>query len=143
MEKFQIMISVNAFYVDNQRVVIAISYFVVFVIGIYIARPVPTVDIVKLYATSKQYQTDKLAINNFKTMYEKNLRKYVGSTVSLLEIGLGCGMSTKPGASAYLWRNYLGQQANIHFIENDKKCAEKWYRTHGQKVKDCKKSANQ
>jgi hypothetical protein len=67
-------------------------------------------------------------------MYEKYLHKYIGSNISLLKIGLGCGIAYGPSASAYLWRNYLGARANIHFIEYDRGCGEGWYTIHGGKV---------
>jgi hypothetical protein len=133
------MTTIHAYYVDKQRMIIAISYLMVFALGIYIARLISSDDSVTPHGTNQVYQTDKVKIRHFNTMYGKYLHQYVGSAVSLLEIGLGCGMSSKPGASAYLWRNYLGLQANIHFIENDTKCAKKWYKTHKHKVKSCKK----
>jgi hypothetical protein len=84
----------------------------------------------------KLYQTDKVTGHHYGQLYEKYLRRYVGTNVYLLEIGLGCGMHYGAGASAYVWRNYLGPLANIHFIEFDRRCGEEWYKNHGQKVND-------
>ncbi|CAF0857741.1 unnamed protein product [Adineta steineri] len=39
-----------------------------------------------------------------------------------------------PGASAYVWRHYLGPLANIYFLEFDRRCGEGWYKSHGHKV---------
>ncbi len=86
--------------------------------------------------TGKLYQTDKVIGHHYGQLYEKYLRRYVGTNVYLLEIGLGCGMSSGTGASAYVWRNYLGPLANIHFIEFNRGCGEEWYKNHGQKVND-------
>jgi len=157
------MVSIEAFYVDTHRIIIAISYIVVFVSGLYISQSFPYIYIFqsydKNYFTFKSnvsnisasvsdellflkigtaYRTDKVTIHHYEKMYEKYLRKYVGSNVSLLEIGLGCGQSYGAGASAYLWRIYLGPKANLHFIEYDQKCGEEWYKLHGHKVNDYK-----
>jgi hypothetical protein len=82
-----------------------------------------------------KHNTDKVTIHHYNIMYEKYLRKYVGSNLTLLEIGLGCGMNYGTGASARVWREYLGPRANIHFIEFNKACAEAWYKVHGKEVK--------
>ncbi|CAM4945887.1 unnamed protein product [Rotaria socialis] len=86
---------------------------------------------------SKLYKTDKVTSHNYGLYYEKYLRKYVGSSVDLLEIGLGCGMPYGPGASAHVWRSYLGPLANIHFVEFDRSCGEAWYTIDGYKVNNC------
>ncbi len=91
---------------------------------------------ISFFDLGMKYQADKVAIHHYDKMYEKYLQKYIGTNVSILEIGLGCRMHYGPGASAYLWRNYLGPQADIHFIEYNKKCGEAWYQIHGVRVKD-------
>ncbi|CAF1061583.1 unnamed protein product [Adineta steineri] len=83
---------------------------------------------------SLTYKTDKVTTHHYDILYEKYLSKYVGSNVILLEIGLGCGMPYGPGASAYVWRYYLGPLANIYFLEFDRRCGEEWYKSHGHKV---------
>ena len=83
----------------------------------------------------KKFNTDKVTNHHFDKIYEKYLPKYIGTNVSILEIGLGCRMVYGAGASAYLWRNYLGPEADIHFIEFNRTCAKSWYKTHGVKVK--------
>jgi hypothetical protein len=90
----------------------------------------------------KMYKTDKVTDHHYEILYEKYLKKYVGSAVHLLEIGLGCGMSYGPGASAHLWRSYLGPLANIHFLEYNKECGETWYKSQGQQVKALKQSTH-
>jgi hypothetical protein len=65
-------------------------------------------DELSFFEIGMKYRTDKVRGHHYETMYEKYLRKYVASNVSLLEIGLGCEMTYGSGASAYLWRNYLG-----------------------------------
>jgi hypothetical protein len=84
------------------------------------------------------YKTDKVTYHHYEILYEKYLRKYVGSAIHLLEIGLGCGMPYGTGASAHLWRSYLGPLANIHFLEYNKECGETWYKSQGHKVKALK-----
>ena len=141
-------------------VVILITHLIVFIVGLYISRGgVPYVRIVRCYHENQitstesvqtnsvnissevsffdigmKFKTDKVSLHHYETMYEKYLRKYIGTNVSILEIGLGCGMSYGPGASAYLWRHYLGPQANIHFLEYDQNCGREWHKTHGEKV---------
>ncbi|CAF3971840.1 unnamed protein product, partial [Adineta steineri] len=79
---------------------------------------------------SLTYKTDKVTTHHYEILYEKYLSKYVGSNIILLEIGLGCGMPYGPGASAYVWRHYLGPLANIYFLEFDRRCGEGWYESH-------------
>lgn len=83
---------------------------------------------------STYYQTDKVTLHHYESLYEKYLHKYIRTDVYLLEIGLGCGMPYGPGASAYVWRTYLGHRAQIYFIEYDQVCGEAWYKTEGYKV---------
>ncbi len=85
-------------------------------------------------SVARKYNTDKVTTHHYEGMYEKYLRKYVGTNVYLLEIGLGCGMVYGPGASAHLWRHYLGPLANIYFLEFDRPCGEQWYKSQGYKV---------
>ena len=134
---------------------LGISYLVMLVVGIYIGQNTPYTSPVKYYTKSvlqnttetvvdvnvsfafigAKYKTDKVTFHHYDTMYEKYMRKYIGTNVSLLEIGLGCGMGYGPGASAYLWREYLGEKAHIYFLEFNKQCGEAWLATHGPKVK--------
>ena len=82
----------------------------------------------------KKYGTDKVTSHHYDSLYEKYLKKYRGSHVSLLEIGLGCGMQYGPGKSAYVWRDYFGPLANIHIMEYNQICGDNWYRGHGNEV---------
>lgn len=83
---------------------------------------------------SRTYNTDKVSTHHYESLYEKYLHKYIGSDVYLLEIGLGCDMSYGPGASAYVWRNYLGSRAHLYTVEYDSDCGEVWYHTAGYTV---------
>ena len=133
----------------TNRIIIAIGYITVFIIGLYIGQGSPYIPILQIYGNNSmnisdnlsftqigiKYKTDKVTDHRYDTMYEKYLRKYRGSNVTMLEIGLGCQMPYGPGASAYLWREYLGPHATIHFIEFQQKCGEEWYNNHGVTVK--------
>jgi hypothetical protein len=143
-----------------RSVIIVISFTAVFLMVLYIAYPRYGTQIYPYFLTnsvtlpnkesriytnnfekksflsvSQMYKTDKVTSHHYEILYEKYLRAYVGSNVHLLEIGLGCGMSYGAGASAYVWRHYLGPLANIYFLEFDRKCGEAWYKTDGYKVK--------
>ncbi|CAF4149086.1 unnamed protein product [Adineta steineri] len=43
-------------------------------------------------------------------------------------------MKYGPGASAHVWRSYLGSLADIYFLEFDRKCGENWYKSVGHKL---------
>ncbi|CAF1159744.1 unnamed protein product [Adineta steineri] len=83
---------------------------------------------------SQQYRTDKVTTHHYEVLYEKYIRKYVGSNLHILEIGLGCGMEYGAGASAHVWRQYLGPQANIYFLEFNRACGEAWHKAHNPKL---------
>ncbi len=161
MAEFLIMFFTHTFYVDNQRMAIAISYIMMFTCGLYIGGHsfylqtpqtyydnyltfrgsinqslVAVSNQTSFYSLGMKYKTDKVTFHRYDIMYEKYLRKYVGTNSTLLEIGLGCNMLYPPGASMYLYRNYLGPQVTLHFLENNRQCAERWYQAHGQKVRD-------
>lgn len=145
----------NAIYnIYTHKIIVIISYIMVYIIGFYIgcqpsyihlfrnyyAKTINTTSTnisnkTSFFDIGRKYKTDKVDVHRYDIIYEKYLPKYIGTNVSLLEIGLGCRMNYGPGASAYLWRNYLGPRADIHFIEFDRTCAEEWYKTHGYKVK--------
>ncbi len=152
--------SLKTFYVNIHGIKLIISYAMVFITGLYIAcgsshinffssytnyltdtksdnkTSVNISNKISFFDSGMKYQTDKVISHHYDKMYEKYLQKYIGTNVSILEIGLGCGMEYGAGASAYVWRNYLGPQADIHFIEYDKNCGEAWYQVHGVKVND-------
>ena len=129
---------------NTRRIILILSHTLIFLIGLYIASGSShenennqvTVNKISLVDVGMKYHVDKVTIHHYERIYEKYLRKYIGTDVSILEIGLGCRMYYGAGASAHLWRNYLGPQADIHFIEYDKECGEAWYQTHGVRVKD-------
>lgn len=154
------MLSIESLFTNTHRILIAVSYAVIFMIGLYLGQGSSYVHIFRshdeTYLTfqvqinnnsskvpiqrsmikiGERYQTDKFSLHHYETLYEKYLPKYMGTNFILLEIGLGCGISYGPGASAYLWREYFGPEADIHFIEFDQSCGTEWYRKHGEKVK--------
>ncbi|UJR38307.1 hypothetical protein I4U23_030977 [Adineta vaga] len=81
-----------------------------------------------------KYKTDKVFIHHYERLYEKYLSQYRDTSVRLLEIGLGCDMVQAIGASALTWREYLGYKAEIHILEIDIECGEKWYSTIGKQM---------
>ncbi len=146
---------------NRHGIILLISHTIVFITALYIASHSSYMNLFPIYYKNNltsmkggnktsvnisnkisffdlgmKYQADKVTEHRYDKMYEKYLQKYIGTNVSILEIGLGCDMIKGPGASAYLWRDYLGPQADIHFIEYDKNCGETWYRIHGVKVKE-------
>jgi hypothetical protein len=87
-----------------------------------------------LVQLNKKYHTSKGIVHRYTRFYEHYLSKYRNTNFHLLEIGLGCGMSWGVGVSAAMWREYFGPTANIHFLEYDKECGEKWLKGAGQQV---------
>ncbi|CAF1341112.1 unnamed protein product [Adineta ricciae] len=81
-----------------------------------------------------KFKTDKVYLHHYERFYEKYLSQYRDTSVRLLEIGLGCDMIQAIGASARTWREYLGGQAEIHILEIDMKCGEKWFSTIGKQI---------
>ena len=52
----------------------------------------------------------------------------------MLELGVGCDMTTGPGASYYTWLEYF-PHADLYYIESDAACAAQWAnRTTGATV---------
>jgi hypothetical protein len=111
---------------NGQVMIIIISYIIVFSIGFYIAREPSYIyflpshyknhqTLVKnvnesaanksregsFLIVARKYKTDKVTGHHYDTMYEKYLHKYIGSNISILEIGLGSGMNYGPGASSH------------------------------------------
>ncbi|UJR20358.1 hypothetical protein I4U23_023489 [Adineta vaga] len=82
----------------------------------------------------KKYHTSKGRVHQYTRFYEHYLNKYRNTNFRLLEIGLGCGMSWGVGVSAAMWREYFGSTADIHFLEYDKECGEKWLKQRGQQL---------
>jgi hypothetical protein len=85
-----------------------------------------------LFDIGMKYHTDKVFDHHYEILYEKYLSHYRGTSIRLLEIGLGCHI----GASAQTWREYLGIKADIHFLEIDKTCGKSWENTTGKQVRD-------
>jgi hypothetical protein len=88
-----------------------------------------------LFDIGTKFQTDKIYTHHYETLYEKYLSRYRDTSMRLLEIGLGCGMSRGVGSSAQTWREYLGHKAELHFIEIDEICGKKWESTTGKEVR--------
>lgn len=134
---------------------LGLSYIIIFILGLYAGQlPILMRTMTKtneqrtdvrgvspnhtFFYLGTKYQSDKVHSHHYERMYEKYLSKYRHlPDVSLLEIGLGCGMPYGPGASAYIWRDYFGPRANIHVIEYNQVCGEQWYKKHGMKVTHC------
>ncbi len=89
-----------------------------------------------LFHIGMKYNTDKIYTHHYETLYEKYLSHYRHTSVRILEIGLGCDMLYNVGASAETWREYLGNKADIHFLEIDEECGKNWEATKGKKVID-------
>ncbi|CAF1593964.1 unnamed protein product [Adineta ricciae] len=86
------------------------------------------------FSIGMKFKTDKVYLHHYERFYEKYLSQYRDTSVRLLEIGLGCDMIQAIGASARTWREYLGDQAEIHILEIDMKCGEKWFSTIGKQI---------
>ncbi|CAF1027612.1 unnamed protein product [Adineta ricciae] len=89
---------------------------------------------ITLTELDSKYLTSKGRLHHYTRFYEHYLSKYRNTYFRLLEIGLGCGMAWGVGVSAALWREYFGPMADIHFIEYDKQCGEKWSKQIGQQL---------
>lgn len=72
-----------------------------------------------------KYGTDKVTTHSYHNMYQKYLEPMREKKIKMLEIGLGCNMGYGPGASYYLWLEYL-PNVELYYIEYDAACAEKW-----------------
>ncbi len=64
--------------------------------------------ILRLFKSSKKYS---IKWSNYFEIYEKILRKYVNKKITLVEVGVG------DGGSLFMWKNFLGNKANIIGIE--------------------------
>ena len=89
---------------------------------------------ITLTKLESKYLTSKGRLHHYTRFYDRYFSKYRNTYFRFLEIGLGCGMPWGVGVSAALWREYFGSMADIHFIEYDKQCGEKWSKQTGQKV---------
>lgn len=81
----------------------------------------------EFYTLAKKFGTDKIGTaHNYSLLYHRHLdvasKKAKGAMV---EVGLGCTMKYGPGASAQIWPRMF-PQLQVHFIEVDRKCTEKW-----------------
>lgn len=151
----RVKMAIDGSYRSMHIILIGLSYIVAFFAGLHMSQNTPYTPILRQYNDrcptsaanvkndSKElsffdigtkHNTDKVTIHRYHTLYEKYVRKYIGTDVILLEIGLGCDISYGPGASALLWREYLGPRARVHFLEYDEKCARAWQEQHGKKV---------
>jgi hypothetical protein len=135
---------------DHGRgLLLGFGYIIIFILGLYAGRhPTPlrtvmnselvsevSVRIKHFFYRGTKYKSNKVYTHHYELMYDKYLPKYRHlPDVSSLEIGLGCGMSYGAGASAYVWRDHLRPQANIHLIEYNRVCGEQSYKSHGMKV---------
>ena len=151
--------TIGGSYSSMHIILIVLSYILVFIVGLYINQSVTYIRFpqgyienedlltesapgvllnnsktVSFYDIGMKHGTDKVTIHRYHTLYEKHIRRYVGSDVVLLEIGLGCDSSYGPGRSAYVWREDFGPRAIIHLLEYNEKCAKQWWNDHGKRV---------
>lgn len=76
-------------------------------------------------ARSQMPCTDKVSTHSYQTMYGVNLLPFMEATngAKLFEIGLGCDMNYRPGASVDLWKS-LFPSATLWEAEFDAKCVQ-------------------
>lgn len=84
-------------------------------------------------ARASKHGTDKTTSHRYQYMYAKYLLPLRHLNISLLEIGLGCGMPWGAGHSLSLWRELL-PRATYYSIEFDAKCAEEFRSELGNRL---------
>lgn len=84
----------------------------------------------KFFRKARESGTDKVdPLHNYSCLYHRHLDSWPAQKKgALLEIGLGCGQSYGPGASAQIWADVL-PGLSLHFVEIDEKCARTWKST--------------
>ncbi|KAF5019046.1 hypothetical protein F66182_8938 [Fusarium sp. NRRL 66182] len=70
-----------------------------------------------------EHGANKTNMLKYQSMYDKYLRPLQGKPIKLLEIGLGCGEHSEPGASYYTWLEFL-PGVDLYVIEDNVICAE-------------------
>lgn len=80
------------------------------------------------FAKSRKKQADKIYDHTYQTMYGIFLASKQNTAFKMIEIGLGCGMSAGPGASAFLWKDYF-PKADVWFAEYNADCV-----THAKSI---------
>lgn len=74
--------------------------------------------------------SDKFTRHHYEYIYGKYLAHphLFKAGLKVLEIGLGCTMNYGPGESVKLWKTWFKdvQDFDLHFMEYDKECVEKW-----------------
>lgn len=81
-------------------------------------------------ARSVQPVTDKLTVHGYDSIYDVYFNQEVANRpLKFLEIGLGCGMSYGPGASAKIWPA-LFPHAEVWFAEYNEDCIKKYADSH-------------
>mmetsp|Transcript_88058 Transcript_88058/g.161230 ORF Transcript_88058/g.161230 Transcript_88058/m.161230 type:complete len:451 (+) Transcript_88058:117-1469(+) len=84
----------------------------------------------KFLRKAREAGTDKVdSFHNYSCLYHRHLDSWPAwKKGALLEIGLGCGQSYGPGASAQIWADVL-PSLSIHFVEINASCAKTWKST--------------
>lgn len=77
-------------------------------------------------------ETDKCTGHAYQYAYERYLTPLRKNKVLLLEIGLGCGQ-VNLGASVRMWLLFF-PHLELHVMEYDKACGEKWYASQSAEV---------
>lgn len=77
------------------------------------------------YEIALKHGTDKVTTHSYQDMYTKYFEPNRLRPLKFLEIGLGCDMLYGPGKSYAMWLEYF-PNVDLHFIEYDAECVEKW-----------------
>lgn len=77
------------------------------------------------YEIAIEKGTDKVTLHTYQDTYQRHLPAERGRRLRLLELGLGCDVGYRAGASYYTWREYY-PRAELYFIERDPACADRW-----------------
>jgi hypothetical protein len=81
-------------------------------------------------AANSKPSTDKVAVHSFGRLYDAYFSREVAhSEVKLLEIGLGCGLPSGPGASALIWPKVF-PNGEFWFADIDKQCVEEYWNSN-------------
>jgi hypothetical protein len=86
----------------------------------------------KFHKIALTHKSDKVTAQSYQFVYGLYLTPLRYNKISLLEIGLGCGMKHGPGKSLKLWKEFFSN-VTIDIIEKNKLCAES-YRSQVNKL---------